>query len=198
MKPAILLCIIFSQPVLAISGPRFVLTESGQSVSKTGVARVDNSRTWHPATYRGLTMGKSKVADMRRILGAPTKVERFNQDKSNPQVWYHYDGIWEFPGTLRVKVDKTRTIREVHMLPKDLRKEEAIKHFGPDYVVTRYDFDSCLGDEESAPLFESPTGNVLNIEYRQRGIALAVNAYGNIDEISYVSGPIGAASSKCK
>ena len=99
---------------------------------------------------------------------------------------------------MRVKVDKTRTIREVHMLPKHLSKEEAIKHFGLDYVVTRYDFDSCLGDEESAPLFESPTGNVINIEYRQRGIALAVNAYGNIDEISYVSGPIGAASSRCK
>jgi hypothetical protein len=130
MKPAIPLCIVFSQPVLAISGPRFMGT--GQPVSKTGVAKIDNSRKWRPATYRGLTMGKSKVADMRRVFGAPTRVERFNQDKSNPQVWYHYDGIWEFPGTLRVILDKTRTVREVHLLPKNLRKEEAIKHFGPD------------------------------------------------------------------
>lgn len=197
MKSAILLCIFFSQPVVAVSCPRLGLTETEQSVSKTG-AKVDNSCMWHPATYRGLTMGKSKVADMRRKLGSPTRVERFNQDKSNPQVWYHYDGIWEFRGTLRVIVDKTRTIREVDLLPKDLRKEDAIKYFGPDYVVRRYDFDSCLGDEESAPLFESPTGNVISIEYRQRGIAFFENAYGNINEIRYVSEPVGATSSKCK
>ena len=198
MNAVILLCIVFSQPVLAITGPRCVLTGIGQSVSKTGVATAESSRTWRAATYKGLTMGKSKVADMRRVLGAPTRIERFNQDKSNPQVWYHYDVKWEFPATLRVIVDKTRTVREVHLLPNYLTKEEAIKHFGRDYVVTRYDFDSCRGNEEAAPLFESPTGNVLNIEYRQRGIALSVNADGNINEISYVSGPVGAVASKCK
>ena len=135
---------------------------------------------------------------MRRIFGKPTRIERFDEDKSDPEVWYHYDGMWEFPGTLRVVVDKTRTIREVNLLPKELSKEDAIKHFGPDYVITRYDFDLCLGDEEAAPLFESPDGNVIKIEYRQRGIAFGVNAYGNIDEISYVSRPIGAVTSKCK
>ena len=161
-------------------------------------ATVGKNRTWQRATYRGLTMGKSKMADMLRIFGKPTRVERFDEDKSNPEVWYHYDGVWEFPGTLRFIVDQSRIIRRVDLLPTQLTKEDAIKHFGPDYIETRYDFDSCLGNEEAAPLFESPTGAVINIEYRQRGVAFALNAYGNIDTISFVSGPVGAESSKCK
>ncbi|HET9712153.1 MAG TPA: hypothetical protein VFP64_09745 [Pyrinomonadaceae bacterium] len=89
-------------------------------------------------------------------------------------------------------------MKRVDIGPKDLTKEEAIKHFGPNYIVTRYDFDSCLGDEESAPVFESPSGTVVFVEYRQRGIAIAVNGQGNVDDIRYVSEPIGAESSKCK
>ena len=172
--------------------------KSAGSIGLSIRATVGNNRTWQRAIYRGLTMGKSKVADMRRIFGKPTRVERFDEDKSNPEVWYHYDGVWEFPGTLRFIVDKGRIIRRVDLLPTQLTKEDAIKHFGPDYMETRYDFDLCLGNEEAAPLFESLTGAVINIEYRKRGIALAVNAYGNIDTISFVSGPVGAESSKCK
>lgn len=170
--------------------------QAARSLTLVMRVTVGNNRTWQPATYRGLVMGKAKVADMRRIFGTPTRVERFDQGKSYPEVWYHYDGVWEFPGTLRFIVDKT-PIREVRLLPTHLTKEEAIKRFGPDYMVTRYDFDLCLGDEEAAPLFESPAGNVINIEYRHRGIALAVNAYGDIDTIHYVSEPVGAESSKC-
>jgi hypothetical protein len=144
-------------------------------------------------------MGRSSVAEMRRVLGAPKRSEVFNKGKSNPEVWYYYDSISEFPGTLRVVVDKTKnTVRAVDIQPKDLSKEEAIKHFGQDYVITRYDFDSCLGDEESAPLFESPSGAVISIEYRQRGIAIAVDSNGKVDDISYISEPLGAATSKCK
>jgi hypothetical protein len=94
--------------------------------------------------------------------------------------------------------EATNTIRAIDLLPRDLKKEDAIKHFGQDYILTRYDFDECLGNEEAAPLFESPKGAAVFIEYRQRGIAIAVNGQSNVNEIRYVSEPIGAESSKCK
>ena len=144
-------------------------------------------------------MGSSQVADMLRLLGPAKKTEKFDEGWPNPEVWYHYEGQWDFPGTLRVIVDEaTNTVRAADLLPTDLKLEEAIKHYGPDYIVTRYDFDSCLGNEEAAPLFESPKGNVVYIEYRQRGIAIAVNGQGNVNEIRYVSEPLGAEASKCK
>lgn len=199
MNKAIVFCLIFSQWLLAQGCPRLESTENEQHPSNTAAIKTDNSRAWHAATYRGLRMGRSSVAEMRRILGAPKRSEAFNDGKSYSEVWYYYDSIWEFPGTLRVVVDKTKNIvRAVDIQPKDLSKEEAIKGFGQDYVITRYDFDSCLGDEESAPLFESPSGAVIFIEYRQRGIAISVNGYDKVNDIRYVGEPIGAATSKCK
>lgn len=200
MNKAIAFCLIFSQTLFVTGCPRLESTEAGQSSSQTAVATSGNRRTWHAATYRGLTMGKSTLIEMLRLLGAPKRSETFNDGKSYSQVWYYYDSNSEFPGTLRVVVDKTKNIvRAVDIQPKDdLSREGAIKHFGQDYLITRYDFDSCLGDEESAPLFESPSGAVIFIEYRQRGIAISVNGYDKVNDISYVSEPIGAETSKCK
>ena len=189
MNAAIVFCIILS---FAFGCPRLALKLDGQ----TGTT-VDKNRVWRAATYRGLTMGRSNVAKMRRIFGAPKKSETFSEGTSNPEVWYHYDGPQDLPGTLTVIVYRG-IVQAVDIVPLDLKQEEAIKHFGPGYIVTRYDFDSCLGDEESAPLFESPKGAVVFIEYRQRGIAIAVNGQGNVNEVRYVSEPIGAKSSKCK
>jgi hypothetical protein len=144
-------------------------------------------------------MGRSKGAEVRKLFGEPKRSQLFNKGKSNEEVWYEYHEAPDFSGSLRVIVDRRNdTIQAIDIHPKDLKQEQAITHFGSEYVLTRYDFDSCLGDEESAPLFESPTGAVLFIEYRQRGIAIAVDSQGKVNEISYVSEPVGAAASKCK
>lgn len=199
MNVLIVFCIVVSQSFLGFGCTRFAPEETGQTGTTSTTARRDIKRVWRAATYRGLTMGRSGLAEVLRIFGPPKETELFDEGTSKPEVWYHYEGSWDFRGTLRVVVDKaTNTVRAVDMLPTDLKMEEAIKHFGPDYIVTRYDFDSCLGDEESAPLFESSNGSVVFIEYRQRGIAISVDGTGNVNEVRYVSEPIGAESSKCK
>lgn len=196
MNTAIVFCIVFSQSIFCFGCSRFAPNATGQS-GTTSTATADAKRVWRAATYRGLTMGRSNVAEMRRIFGAPKKSEVFSEGTSNSEVWYHYDGPQDFPGTLRVVVDRS-IVQAIDVLPENLKAEEAIKHFGPGYIITRYDFDSCLGDEESAPLFESPSGTLIFIEYRQRGIAIAVDAQGKVNEVRYISEPIGAESSKCK
>lgn len=196
MNAAFVFCIIVSQCFFAFGGPGFAPKGNGQTGTTT---MAGGKRVWRAATYRGLTMGSSHVAEMLRLFGPPKKTETFDEASKNPEVWYHYEGQSDFPGTLRVIVDEASyTVRAVDLLPTDLKQEEAIKYYGPDYIVTRYDFDSCLGNEEAAPLFESPKGNVVFVEYRQRGIAIAVNGQGNVNDIRYVSEPIGAESSKCK
>ena len=164
--------------------------------------QVENNRTWQAATYRGLTIGKSKRADVLRVLGEPqrqdTPVGQSPKDP-NPEVWYVYKGAAEFLGDLTVVIEKrTGVVARIDLSPEDLSKADAIKHFGPDYILTRYAFDECLGDEESAPIYESPTGQLLEIEYRQRGIAVSVNEAGKVNTISFVSKPLGALASKCK
>ena len=160
-----------------------------------------NNREWRAGTYSGLTAGKSTRADVLRVLGEPKRLDTpVGQDTKDPdpEIWYVYESGGEFPGDLTVVLDKrSNTMLRIDLHPESLSREDAVKHFGPDYILTRYDFDDCLGDEESAPLYESPNGSLLSIEYRQRGIAVSVSDSGKVKTISYVSKPLGAPKSKC-
>jgi len=65
-------------------------------------------------------------------------------------------------------------------------------------VVNTYAADECLSEGESVPLYESPTGTIKYIEYRDRGIAISTNHQGMVEEILYLSEPLGAKESKCR
>ena len=81
--------------------------------------------------------------------------------------------------------------------PTNLSKEQAIAHFGNDYIVIRYAHDDCLSNGEAAPLYEAPDGPIFVVEYRQRGIAISLRDKKTVQTISYVKEPIGATSSLC-
>lgn len=157
---------------------------------------------WRPATYRGLTVGKSKRADMLRVLGQP-KWSRSHETEDDPEargeVWNHYERGGEFPGAMSVVLDgRSGVIKRIEFYPEKLTKEQAVAHFGPGYVVTRYDFDPCPEDEDSEPIYESPNGPLVSVEYRSRGIAISVGYKDLVTKISYVGGPLGEAGPKCK
>ncbi|SRR6266699_1444052 len=177
--------------------------------SQTQSARQTNHR-WHAATYRGLTIGKSRRADMLRVLGQPkwsrkspgednTDSRRKADSDSPREVWNNYEHAGEFHGIMNVVLDRRRdTITRIEFYPQKLSKEEAVAHFGRGYIITRYDFDRCGGDEESEPIYESPNGPLISVEYRSRGIAISVGYKDLVTKISYVSGPIGSPKSKCQ
>jgi hypothetical protein len=159
-------------------------------------------RRWRPATYRGLTVGKSNRADVLRVLGQPkwSRAHEGEDDaESGQKVWNNYERAGEFPGTTTVVIDgRSGVIARIDFYPERLTKEQAVAHFGPGYIVTKYDFDPCPGDEESEPIYESPDGPLVSVEYRSRGIAISVGYKDLVTKISYVGGPIGATKSKCK
>ena len=142
-------------------------------------------------------MGKSTHADMIRVLGEPKSSELFDEDKSKPEHWYHYDNGGEFGGELVFNVDKsTGVILRMILHPKDLSLKEGLKRFGENYLATRYEFCPGFEEQESAPLYENPSGQFRYIEYRQRGIALSIGNKDKVDFILYLSEQI--ANSECK
>lgn len=152
---------------------------------------------WRPAIYRGLVMGKSKRAQMLRVFGQP-KWSREAETGSHEEVWNNYEGKGEFPGiTIVVTERESNVISRIDFYPTRLTKQQAIAHFGSRYILTRYNFESCEGDEESEPLYESPNGLLQFIEYRARGIAIAIGNEEMVTKISYVSHPIGTPQSRC-
>lgn len=162
-----------------------------------------SQQRWGAANFRGLIVGKSNRAAMLRILGQPkwSRAQKEEEaDEDAPQeVWNNYDGVGEFPGPTTVVLDKrTGVIIRIDFFPEKLTREQAIAHFGRNYITMRYDFDPCPGSEEDEPVYESPSGPLTSIEYRARGIAVLVGYKNLVTKISYVSGPIGATKPKCK
>jgi hypothetical protein len=168
-------------------------------LSQAPAVRVPN-RVWRAATYRGLTIGKSRRADMLGVFGKPkwTRApKREGEDESDQEVWSSFERVGEFPGQTNVLSDRRGVIERIDFYPDKLSKEQAIAHFGTDYIVTRYAFEACLGDEDSDHIYESQNGPLLSVEYRSRGIAISIGYRDLVTKISYVGGPIGSAKSKC-
>lgn len=156
-------------------------------------------RLWRPATFRGITVGKSKRVDMLRILGQP-KWSRTTpgEGEDHGTTWNNYERVGEFPGPTNVASDsRTGVITRIDFYPQGLSKAAVIKHFGRNYVITRYAFDPCPGEEDEEPIYESPNGPLVSVEYRARGIAISVGDKDMVTRISYVVGPIGSAKARC-
>ena len=202
MKKVTIFCVLLSYSLSVVGCHSLGSQKTKHEVQQTAAQSEQRSREWRAATYRGLAIGKSTRDDMLHVFGQPQwsrpPGDQIKGDP-NPEVWNEYESRGEFPGKLLVVLDEhSGVILAIDLYPENLTKEDAIKYFGDDYITTRYDFDMCLGNDESGPVYESPNGSILYIEYRERGIALGIDYQGKVDQIQYVSKPIGAPSSKCK
>jgi len=153
---------------------------------------------WKPAVYQSLRMGRSRRSDVLRVLGPPDFIEAVGGKR--PEIWYTYKRRGEFGGDLVVVLGNRNEVVlavEERLWQRGISVEEVIRRFGEDCVVTRYDFDDCLGDGESSPVFESDDGPLEVLEYRDRGIAIFYNFEGKVDSIEYLDGPVGTKSSRC-
>ena len=165
-----------------------------------GVSTPQKVDQWHAGTLRGMTVGKSKHADMLRTWGKPRWSGNSKpEDEDARQVtWTNYDKVGEFAGLTTVVSDtRSGLITRINFYPAKLSRQEAVAHFGSGYVVTRYAFDSCVSEEESEAIYESPTGPLVIVEYRARGVAIYLGLKDMVTRISYVNGPIGSTRSKC-
>lgn len=129
-------------------------------------------------------------------FGAPKQsyLDRDGED------WHIYDRVGEVSGELTIMINrKNGKISMLSMAPKNLSLKEAINLFGKGYKVTNYDYDDCVKDPKADALYESPTGFLQYIEYRDRGIALLLDERRDkIALIDYVSNPIGTPKPRCK
>ena len=170
--------------------------ERAYTITSIGVQKEVNLQ-WHPAVYKGLIIGRSTHWDMLRIFGEPKWAEELDDGTGPPEQWTHYDGGGEFPGELVFSVDRqTGVILKLVLHPTKLSREEAIKHFATNYKSTRYEFCKGFEDQESAPIYETSGGQFLSVEYRAKGIALAIGGNDQVEYISYVSEPLASNCNK--
>ncbi len=153
----------------------------------------------------GLTMGTSTRTDMLRVFGKPEHYAEYEKwDKETDSdvsdtIDFLYDNVGDFAGSSIVGVHRKRgIIMWIRVRPESMSREAVIRHFGPDYVITKYDSEKCIDDVDGVPIFESPTGSWELFEYRERGISFHVDRDGNVDEITFHTDPPGNTESKCR
>ena len=156
--------------------------------------------SWRPANFRGLVVGKSRRSDMLRRLGQP-KWSRTHQSEKRgdeeKETFNHYEGGGEFAGTFNVVVSNRGIVSRIDFFPSKLSRDQAIAHFGSNYLTTKYALNPC-GDEDSESIYESANGPLTYLEYRERGIAIAIGYEGLVTKILYVSRPIGESKPDCE
>jgi hypothetical protein len=161
--------------------------------------RNQSPRQWRPAQLQGLIVGKSRRSDMLRRLGQPkwTRSHDSGEKGEERQTFSHYEAGGDFAGSLTVVLNKNGLIERIDFFPAKLSRDEAVSRYGADYAVTRYALEPC-GDEDEESLYESTNGPLTYLEYRSRGIAIALGNQNMVTKISYVARPIGHPQSTCK
>lgn len=200
MKLTTLLALTLTIP-LAMLPCRFFTLPDQNGKSKTK-GKPQQKTAWKAATFRGLKIGQSSLNEVLQVLGKPEsagpEADRDNSDP-DPPLYYSYKTGGEFTGELAVIIgERSKKVLEVRNLPKSLSKEEAIRHFGPNYIEARYEFCPDI-DSTAGPIYPDPDGQILQVEYRERGIELAINENAWVTEILYSSSPPGLRSkNECK
>jgi hypothetical protein len=154
-------------------------------------------RQWKAGTYRGITVDKTTAVELLQKWGKPRETGNWEWDNpKNPKYLLHHYDAQEAPiGAIMVEVEtKTGKVRSIEATPDELSLSKAIELFGKDYIETRYKDCKC-GVGYDSPMFESPGGNHIYVEYRSRGIAMSVYG-GQVTSIQFIDEPIGLKSSK--
>jgi len=173
-------------------------------ISSLPIDNEDEKHEWRPATYQGLTIGKSTRADMIRVLGQPlSSSPSAEQDEPRVIIWNDYGMIrGELSGRLGVEVNsQTNRIISITISTDNMSKEKVIKYFGDDYQMMGYSFCEGQPDDWTYGLvYENPKSTDIDyIEYRSKGIAIHLDYQGKVDDIYFIAKPLGLTSKEdCK
>ena len=163
----------------------------------SGAASAQSLKPWSAAKYHGLAIGRSSRADVRRQLGKPDSVGT-EEDTGLPIMTYTVSD--PLPGKLVVYTENG-IVDGMTLYPrKDQTKDDIVRIFGPDFIVVHYAVDQCSGDGGTAPIYETSSGPIKHMEYRDRGLA-AIFSQGDdqkVEAIAFTSRAFGPPHSSCK
>ena len=138
-------------------------------------------------------MGQSTTKEVIAELGKPTYVGR--EEDTEVPMWT-YEVQEPLPGFLYLYIRNGRLSGIGLGLASPVETSVIVRLFGSGYRLVHYDFDDCLGQGGTAPVFRSPNGPLEEIEFPQLGVSASIHN-GKVQEISYVGHPAGPAHSRC-
>jgi hypothetical protein len=144
--------------------------------------QAQSTKPWAPATYHGLVMGESTRADVLSILGN-AKWAGKEPDTGIPIM--SFDVSYPVPGELEVYLTNGILDSMTLNLNEKMARKNIIHLLGPNYTIVRYATDECLSEGGSAPIYENLSGPIKYLEYRDRGLAAALD-YEDDDKVEAI------------
>lgn len=99
-----------------------------------------HERKWHPASFRGLEIGKAKANDFVSLLGAPM-AQVDDRDRPKEIAWLHFNVAEPFNGRLDLTVEKQgKLVRSAVLAPENLSFERVKDYFKLEPQIKKYSF----------------------------------------------------------
>ena len=107
----------------------------------------------------------------------------------------YYRDLGPVPGQVEIVAGTSDSVVEyVQVNPEPRLTMSTLRRIlGEDFIVTHYDWDMCLAEGGSAPLYRSESGPLRYFEYPHKGIAVT----DDLRWIEYLDKPVGPLRSRC-
>jgi hypothetical protein len=155
---------------------------------------VAQNRKWHPSSYKGLKLGKSTKADVKRTFGKPAWVGHPEDEYDNPvenMIAYEYEKAGGFEGRTAIWMKRhSGVITEIILYPSDTKPlswQKILNEFGSDYIERESSLGPCPTTKDLHRFKPSQRREYpIFFVYKQKGLYVSVNESNNVQEIVYM------------
>jgi len=150
---------------------------------------------WHVPTYRGITLGKSRRRDVRRILGKPGWSGHPEDEYDNPVMSMsrdEFENVAGFDGRIAVNMRRNGVVESIELNPAYERRpsfDEFAAEFGSDFVERDDALGPCPTAAELRAYRPRPSrlrDTLVFRVYPRKGFYIALEG-GRVREIVYLS-----------
>jgi hypothetical protein len=154
---------------------------------------VARARRWHAPTYRGITLGRSTRADVRRVFGKPIWSGHPEDEYDNSVLSMlrdEFENVAGFRGRTAVNIrGRGRVVESIELYPPPDAQpifEEVAAEFGTDYVERPVSLGICPTEAELRAYRPRAVRDSLVFRvYPQKGYYIAVEG-GRVREIVFL------------
>lgn len=147
---------------------------------------------WHIPTYQGITLGKSKKADVERIFGKPIWLgppeEKLIPDKSENELWYEYENVGGVKGRTTVILGaRSQIAKAILLYYEHITREQVINQYGSGYIKRERTLGPCPSYNEIRK--HKPSQKKMYpffLIYPRLGIYVTVQEDSTVSEIGYL------------
>lgn len=146
---------------------------------------------WMPATYRGITLGKSTYKDVKQIFGKPRR-EGENEDQDfetddefETLLQYNNEGVGKEAANILIG-EKTKIVKSITYLPYPQTPElEAIAAFGSDYFERETGESMCVWNNSKRGASNRKLQYPVMLVYPEKGMILGIDKDKTVMFVSF-------------